>query len=120
MLAVNELTVTYGQSEVIHQLSFAAAEARNSRHHGPQRHGQDHVVQGLMGVLPTRSGTVESTASDVTRSESYLRVANGHRLRAAGPHDLSDADGRREHRDRPGERQKQAIPDEIYALFPVL
>ena len=46
MLSVKDLFVSYGQSEALHGISFEAyGEQGDGRHHGPQRHGQDHAVQ---------------------------------------------------------------------------
>ena len=45
MLNVNNLFVAYGQSEALRGVSFEARPRRDRRHHGPQRHGQDHAVQ---------------------------------------------------------------------------
>ena len=55
MISVTNLNVCYGQSDVIHDMSFTAPQG-DSRHHRPQRHGQDHALQLADRHIPSRSG----------------------------------------------------------------
>ena len=43
MLAISDLHVAYGQSEVLHGLNVPVAPNEIVADHGPQRHGQDHA-----------------------------------------------------------------------------
>ena len=55
----------------------------------------------------------------VVKDESYKR-GQRHCLCASGPNDFPHPDGGRKHPDRAGELKHRKIPEEIYALFPVL
>jgi hypothetical protein len=74
-------------------------------HHGPQRHGQDHAVQEPDGRAADQERLGQrGRPGDQPRRELPPR-RQGHRLRAAGPDDLPDAQRRGEHPDRAGERE---------------
>jgi urea transport system ATP-binding protein len=80
--------------------------------------GKTTLFKSLMGILP-EVRPIESPASRHLAALRATRRRQGHRLRAAGPHDFPDPDRRGEHPHR-SENAKVNVPDEIYALFPVL
>ena len=77
-----------------------------------------------MGVLPARSGAIALRRHATSRQlPPHERARAGHRLRAAGPRDLSAADGRGKPADgaRDASRRGSAtIPARIFEMFPVL
>ena len=90
--------------------------------HGPQRHGQDDAAQVHHGPA---AGHVRrdrrSTGTDLRHAAGRGARAARHRLRAAGPRDLSAAHRRGEPARRPRRAARAArrrFPPQIFELFP--
>ena len=58
MLNVENLVVSYGQSEVLHGLNFSVAPGEIVAIMGRNGMGKTTLMKSLMGVVPTRSGKV--------------------------------------------------------------
>jgi len=120
MLKVNDIHVAYGQSEALHGISFEGRPNETLAIMGRNGMGKTTLFKALMGVLPLKSGAVQVAGQDVSRDESYLRVAKGIAYVPQGRMifptlrvEENIETGLENARDR-------KIPDEIYALFPVL
>ena len=120
MLKVNDIHVAYGQSEALHGISFEGRPNETVAIMGRNGMGKTTLFKALMGVLPLKSGAVQVAGQDVSRDESYLRVAKGIAYVPQGRMifptlsvEENIETGLENSRDR-------KIPDEIYALFPVL
>ena len=82
MLAISDLHVAYGQSEVLHGLNVKVAPNEIVAIMGRNGMGKTTLMKSLMGILPAKSGSV-------TMDGAELRArGQGPRLCAAGPHDL--------------------------------
>ena len=77
MLQVKDLFVAYGQSEALHGISFEGRANETVAIMGRNGMGKTTLFKSLMGVLPTKSGQVTVAGQDVTREESFRRVAKG-------------------------------------------
>src|SRR5262245_52208086 len=77
MLNVESVSVSYGDSRVIHDLSFVVHEQESVAILGRNGMGKTTLLKSLMGILPVRSGRVTMLGEDITRNESYERVAKG-------------------------------------------
>jgi len=77
MLAVSDLDVYYGESHVIHGLSFEVAENETVAVMGRNGMGKTTLLKCLIGILPAKSGVVRIGGTDVSRFKSYDRVASG-------------------------------------------
>ena len=62
MLDVSQLRVAYGQSEVLHGIDINIEEGE---------------IVALMGVRPVRSGSIELAGREISKDESFRRVAKG-------------------------------------------
>jgi len=112
MLEVKDLYVSYGQSEALHGLSFEAKANETVAIMGRNGMGKTTLFKSLMGVLPTKSGEINVAGASVVKDESFQRVAKGI---AYVPQ------GRMIFPTLTVENSKtRKIPEEIYALFPVL
>ena len=107
MLDVRNLSVAYGQSQVLHGINFAVAPGEIVAVVGRNGMGKSTLMKSLIGVMPARSGQVLVDGGDVSTLPSHTRVAQRPRLRAAGPPDLRHHDGAREHRDRPRRHRQE-------------
>jgi urea transport system ATP-binding protein len=120
MLAVKDLFVAYGQSEALHGISFEARSKETIAIMGRNGMGKTTLFKSLMGVLPTKSGRVEVGGQDVTKDESYRRVAKGIAYVPQGRMIFPTLTVEENIQTGLENAKFKQIPDEIYALFPVL
>ena len=120
MLSVNDLFVAYGQSEALHGISFEAQSKETIAIMGRNGMGKTTLFKSLMGVLPTKSGKVEVGGVDVTKDESYRRVAKGIAYVPQGRMIFPTLTVEENIQTGLENAKHKRIPDEIYALFPVL
>jgi urea transport system ATP-binding protein len=120
MLAVNNLEVGYGQSRVIHDLSFQVGGEEILVIMGRNGMGKTTLLKSLIGILPSRSGSIKLADHEISGLETFQRVRTGIGYVPQGrlifpsltvkENILSGA---------PGD-VGTSVWDEIYALFPVL
>ena len=77
MLNVDNLHVAYGQSEVLHGLSFQAQKNQTVAILGRNGMGKTTLLKALIGILPMTMGRVAVAGNDVSADESFQRVAKG-------------------------------------------
>jgi len=120
MLSVSGLNVYYGESHVVRGVSFDLSAGETIAIMGRNGMGKTTLFKALMGVLPSRSGKVEVDGRDVTRSESYLRVANGLAYVPQGRLIFPTLTVEENIETGLENVKSKRIPEEIFALFPVL
>src|SRR5260370_21448783 len=77
MLAISDLHVAYGQSEVLPGLNIAVAPNEIVAIMGRNGMGKTTLMKSLMGIVPTKSGSVNMEGTELSALESYERVAKG-------------------------------------------
>jgi urea transport system ATP-binding protein len=77
VLGVDRLSVFYGDSQVIRNVSFSLAEGETVAIMGRNGMGKTTLLKSLIGLLPVRSGKLSLRGRDVTKARSYHRVAAG-------------------------------------------
>jgi len=120
MLQVKDLFVAYGQSQALHGISFEARENEAVAIMGRNGMGKTTLFKSLMGVLPTKSGHVSVAGQDVTRDESFRRVAKGLAYVPQGRMVFPTLTVEENIQTGLENARDKTIPQEIYALFPVL
>ncbi|HSX91570.1 MAG TPA: urea ABC transporter ATP-binding subunit UrtE [Hydrogenophaga sp.] len=120
MLQVKDLFVSYGQSEALHGISFEARENEAVAIMGRNGMGKTTLFKALMGVLPTKSGHISVAGQDLTRDESFRRVAKGLAYVPQGRMIFPTLTVEENIQTGLENAKDKAIPQEIYALFPVL
>jgi len=120
MLHVKDVFVSYGQSEALHGVSFEAARNEIVAIMGRNGMGKTTLFKALMGVLPVKGGAIELDGADVTKDESFRRVAKGLAYVPQGRQIFSSLSVEENIRTGMEQIKSRRIPDEIYALFPVL
>lgn len=120
MLEVSGLYVNYGQSEVIHGISFAAMKNETLAIMGRNGMGKTTLFKSLIGILEARKGSISIDGKDVTTNESYQRVENGIAYVPQGRMIFSTLTVKENIMTGMGVSGLEEIPDDIYALFPVL
>lgn len=120
MLSVSNLKVSYGQSEVIHGLDFTVPKNETLAIMGRNGMGKTTLFKSLIGILPTTNGQIHVDGADVTNTESYQRVENGIAYVPQGRMIFPALTVQENIETGMQVSKLKNIPDEIYALFPVL
>ncbi len=120
MLNVSDLFVSYGQSQAIHGISFSAGRNETVAVMGRNGMGKTTLFKSLIGILPLKSGRVEVDGSDLSREESFRRVARGIGYVPQGRMIFPTLTVEENIRTGLENAKDKSIPDDIYALFPVL
>lgn len=120
MIAVKNLQVCYGQSVVIPDMSFSAPQGEILGIIGRNGMGKSTLFRALIGMIPSRSGTITLNGKEITGQASHRRVAQGVAFVPQGrmifpyltvyENLISGVSG----------KVKTEAVEEIYSLFPVL
>jgi urea transport system ATP-binding protein len=120
MLEVENLHVSYGQSEVIHGVNFEAKKNETLAIMGRNGMGKTTLFKSLIGILGSGEGSIKIDGTDVTNKESYQRVANGIAYVPQGRMIFPTLTVKENIETGMGVSGLKEVPDDIYALFPVL
>ncbi|MFN0263989.1 urea ABC transporter ATP-binding subunit UrtE [Tepidamorphus sp. 3E244] len=120
MLAIDNLHVAYGESEVIHGLDFEVKPNEIVAIMGRNGMGKTTLMKSMMGIVPTKSGHIRVDDTDVTAMESYQRVANGMAYVPQGRMIFSTMTVKENIETGLTVTGESKVPDDIYELFPVL
>ena len=120
MLEVSGLHVSYGQSEVIHGISFEAKKNETLAIMGRNGMGKTTLFKSLIGILEAGQGSIKVDGVDVTSNESYQRVANGIAYVPQGRMIFPTLSVQENIETGMQVSGIKRVPEDIYALFPVL
>lgn len=120
MLHVENLTVAYGQSEVVHGLGFAVQPKETVALMGRNGMGKTTLMKGLIGLLPGGGGSVAVDGVDVARMPPHKRVKHGIAYVPQGRQVFSTLSVEENIRTGLEAHGTRKIPAEIYEIFPVL
>ena len=120
MLDVRNLNAAYGQSEVLHGVSFEAQRGEIVAIVGRNGMGKSTLMKSLIGVMPARSGHILVDGADVTALPSHARVRRGVGYVPQGRQIFGTMTVRENIETGLVSTGRTTIPEEIYALFPVL
>jgi urea transport system ATP-binding protein len=120
MFSISQLNVGYGQSSVIQDASFQVGEEEILAVMGRNGMGKTTLLKSIVGILPSRSGSIKLRGQQLEHLPSYERVRRGIAYVPQGrmifpfltvtENILTGARGPID----------QSVFDEIYLLFPVL
>lgn len=120
MLAVDNLHVSYGQSEVIHGLNFNVKPAEIVAIMGRNGMGKTTLMKSLMGVVPSHDGSIRVNDNSVEKLESFQRVERGMAFVPQGRMIFTAMTVKENIETGLTVTGKSTVPDRIYELFPVL
>jgi urea transport system ATP-binding protein len=120
MLNVSNLKVCYGQSEVIGDLNFSVPKNETLAIMGRNGMGKTTLFKSLIGILPLSEGKIIVDGVDVSAYESYQRVENGIAYVPQGRMIFPNLTVKENIETGMEVSKLKKIPDDIYALFPVL
>jgi urea transport system ATP-binding protein len=120
MLAISNLDVGYGQSNVIRDMSFSLGSEEILAIMGRNGMGKTTLLKSLIGILPSKAGSIKLGDKELAGMASFERVRSGLAFVPQGrmifpsltvkENILSGARG----------AVAQSAWDEIYAIFPIL
>jgi urea transport system ATP-binding protein len=120
MLAISDLHVAYGQSEVLHGLNVSVAPNEIVAIMGRNGMGKTTLMKSLMGILPTKSGSVKMDGAELNALPSFARVAKGLAYVPQGRMIFSTMTVKENIETGLVVSGGSEVPDDIYELFPVL
>lgn len=120
MLEVNHLDVAYGQSSVIKDMNLSTSDTETVAIMGRNGMGKTTLFKSLIGVLPAASGEIKLDGEDLTSYPSYKRVGSGIAYVPQGRMIFPTLSVTENIQTGMESVKSKKIPDDIYALFPVL
>lgn len=120
MLSVSQYQVAYGQSEVIHNLNFEIKPKEIVAIMGRNGMGKTTLMKSLMGILPSRKGSVKLDGTDLTAMKSHQRVASGVGFVPQGRMIFSTMTVKENIETGLTTVKDKKVPQDLYDLFPVL
>ncbi|BCJ90587.1 ABC transporter ATP-binding protein [Terrihabitans soli] len=120
MLNVSKLHVSYGQSEVLHGVSFDVKPNEIVAIMGRNGMGKTTLMKSLMGIVPAKSGSVKVGTADITNLKSFERVADGMAYVPQGRMVFSTMTVKENIETGLTVTGENQVPGDIYELFPVL
>ena len=120
MLAISDLHVAYGQSEVLHGLNVSVAPNEIVAIMGRNGMGKTTLMKSLMGILPAKSGSVAMDGTELGSLKSYERVAKGLAYVPQGRMIFSTMTVKENIETGLVVSGGSEVPGDIYELFPVL
>ena len=120
MLNVESLHVAYGQSEVLHGLDFTVKPGEIVAIMGRNGMGKTTLMKSLMGLVPTKSGTVSVESGEITNLKSHERVAKGKAFVPQGRMIFSTMTVEENIETGLTVTGERKVPNELYEIFPVL
>ncbi|MBL6616696.1 MAG: urea ABC transporter ATP-binding subunit UrtE [Reyranella sp.] len=120
MLAISDLHVAYGQSEVLHGLNIDVAPAEIVAIMGRNGMGKTTLMKSLMGIVPARSGSIMMEGAELAKLKSYERVAKGVAYVPQGRMIFSTMTVQENIETGLVASGESKVPGDIYELFPVL
>ena len=120
MLDVRNLNAAYGQSQVLHGVTFAARPGEIIALVGRNGMGKSTLMKSLIGVMPLRFGQILVDGADITALPAHARVKLGLSYVPQGRQIFGTMTVRENIETGLVVTGRTKVPDEIYSLFPVL
>ncbi len=120
MFEATNLHVGYGQSEVIHNVSFKTEPNEILAIMGRNGMGKTTLLKSLLGILPTRSGSIKLGSQELTSKQTHERVASGLAYVPQGRMIFSSLTVFENMITGAKSTPTKKTLEEIYGLFPVL
>jgi urea transport system ATP-binding protein len=120
MLSISDLHSAYGQSEVLHGIDLDVAPGEIVAVMGRNGMGKSTLMKTLMGIVPTKSGTITVDGTDVTSLKSHARVAKGLAYVPQGRMIFSTMTVQENIETGLTVTGSRKVPQDLYTMFPVL
>jgi urea transport system ATP-binding protein len=77
MLDVNNVSVSYGKSRIINNVSFSVKSSEKLAVLGRNGVGKTTLLKSMIGLLPMQTGTICLDNVDLTKKKAYERACSG-------------------------------------------
>lgn len=120
MLEMQAVQSGYGPSQVLFGVDLRIEAGQVVTLLGRNGMGKTTLFKSLMGVMPAKSGQITVAGQDVTKDESFRRVAKGIAYVPQGRMIFPTLTVEENIQTGLENAKSRQVPDDIYALFPVL
>ena len=120
MLAISDLHAAYGQSEVLHGLTFSVAQAEIVAVMGRNGMGKTTLMKTLMGIVPVKAGSIRVDGTEIGALKSHARVAKGLAYVPQGRMIFSTMTVQENIETGLTVTGARKVPQDLYEMFPVL
>ena len=120
MFALSDYSVAYGQSEVIPNMNMEVGENEIVAVLGRNGMGKTTLMKSLMGMIPSKTGTVKIGTEDLSKIKSHERVSKGIAFVPQGRMIFSTMTVKENIETGLTTVKDKKIPEDLYELFPVL
>lgn len=120
MLAIQDYSVAYGQSEVIHKMNMTVAPNQIVAILGRNGMGKTTLMKSLIGMIPLAHGSLQLNGKELAQQKSYDRVKSGMAFVPQGRMIFSTMTVKENIETGLTTTKARTIPESIYELFPVL
>lgn len=120
MFNIDDLHVSYGQSEVIHGVSLDVKPNEIVAIMGRNGMGKTTLMKSLMGIVPSSGGHISIEDKKIETEESFQRVKDGLAFVPQGRMIFSTMTVKENIETGLTVTGEKTVPDNIYELFPVL
>lgn len=120
MLEVNNYHVAYGQSEVISDLNLSVGSKEIVAIMGRNGMGKTTLMKSMIGMIPTRSGSINLNGEELADRKSHERVAAGLGFVPQGRMIFSTMTVQENIETGLTSTGSSKVPEDLYNLFPVL
>ncbi|RFC63493.1 urea ABC transporter ATP-binding subunit UrtE [Fulvimarina endophytica] len=120
MMSVQNLRVSYGESEIIPDMNLEVAPGEIVAIMGRNGMGKTTLMKSLIGIHPASRGSISVAGTDVSRLETYQRVEKGLAYVPQGRAIFSTMTVRENIETGLTVTGRTKVPGDIYELFPVL
>jgi urea transport system ATP-binding protein len=122
MLNVDNITLSYGAAQALRGVSLTAEAGKVTCVLGRNGVGKTSLLRALAGQHPLRSGAIAFEGADISGLKPHQRARRGIALVPQGREifPLLTVEENLRTGFAPLKRNDRSIPDEVFALFPVL
>ena len=120
MLELKDYHVAYGQSEVISNLNLTLEKNEIIAILGRNGMGKTTLMKSMIGMIPTKSGSMTLLGKELSKSKSHERVADGVGFVPQGRMIFSTMTVEENIETGLTSTKETKIPEDIYNIFPVL
>jgi urea transport system ATP-binding protein len=120
MFEISDYHVAYGQSEVIGGMNLQLRPKEIVAIMGRNGMGKTTLMKSLIGMIPSRSGSVQLNGKELGELKSHQRVASGLGFVPQGRMIFSTMTVQENIETGLTSTDATSVPDDLYSLFPVL
>lgn len=120
MLKVSDYSVAYGQSEILHGMDLSVGKSEIVAVMGRNGMGKSTLMNSMMGMIPSKQGTITLENEDLTPMKSHDRVKAGFGFVPQGRMIFSTMTVRENIETGLVSTGRRSVPSDLYDLFPVL